>query len=243
MTIVAWWVHQFFKTNIMKKQSILALAILVSGFTFSQEKESKFVIPKNTIELTGNVGVVHQKRDRDNSPSFDEKAESFNFNISPNIGYAIKDNLITGLGLSYSQFTNKAVVNSDMLSEFKSNGDRYGFYTYLKKFFPINNKLAMSLRGEVRYWFGDSQHKSIRDGITTIDSSVNSNGCFFGIRPGVNWFISKKMILKANFGAIGYSVDESNIKTEEDNYDTIAKIFNFSLNSNTFSIGLTFLLN
>ena len=57
-------------------------------------------------------------------------------------------------------------------------------------------------------------------------------------------FVTKKILLKATLGSIGYSnIERTNYIEEEYESENTSKRFNFVLNSTQFTAGLTFLLN
>ncbi len=227
------------------KNTVLFLALFIYSLSFSQKKDT-FLIRKNTIEITGDTSLWLNTNERESTnENYTGEYDNLNFNFSPNLGYAIKDNLIIGLGAGYGHNYNKSKHENNNPSKYKSEGNSYSVFSYVKKYVPLNNKLAIGVRGEVSYSHTDSKSKSY--GNTTEDESYRHNesdGIFIGLRPDISFFIAKKIILKANIGALGYNSSKSkNNIGEEDEYENKSKRFNFSFNTANLGAGLTFLLN
>ncbi|WP_019037342.1 outer membrane beta-barrel protein [Psychroflexus tropicus] len=149
----------------------------------------------------------------------------------PELGYAVADNLLLGLGASYNY--NKSEFDSSF--DYRTTEtNSFGFTPYIEKFFPLNSDFALSVRGEVRYLFGNSTF-----GNNSNASESDTNSFFIGFRPGINYFVSERVFLQANFGALEYD----SIKNEDD-FVNVNKSNGFGLNLNTSSLffGINILL-
>jgi hypothetical protein len=202
----------------------------VASFGFAQDDQDNFTIQKGQWNLEGSFSINSSQRDIDRIDFENSSSENFNFSISPELGYAVADNLLVGLGVSYnyskSEFNQ---VTDDRTSEANS----FGFTPYIEKFFPLNADFALSIKGELSYSFGKQTNKrSIGTSETDFDSF------FVGFRPGINYFVSDQIFLQANFGALGYESfkNEDDLNVNENN----AFLLNLSTSSLFFGINILF---
>lgn len=226
------------------KNIILILTLFTCTVSFSQKKKGDFLIKKKTTEITGDISLLIGD-DNYNSETFYSGSErqTFSLSFSPNFGYAIKDNLIVGIGARYGHSYSKQIFYDEEFSENKSNSNLYSVFPYIKKYFPLGKKVALSLRGEIGYSHLDQEYYGYSPDALVVITSNKHDDYFIGLRPGVNLFITPKIMLKANLGYIGYTTSERiyNIGNENEREHN-NKEFNFLLNSTQFSAGLTFLL-
>lgn len=219
----------------MKTSITLLLLILFTSIIFGQDKKEEFSIEKGTWSIEGNLSINTQNSESFNETS-DSNTDNFNFSISPTIGYAIKENLILGLGISYgyskSEFENK---NSQNLNQDFSRNNSYGIFTYVKKYFPVSNKFALHLQGEARFTFGNNTFDDFYD----IERTSETELFFVGIRPGFNYSLTKNLLLQANFGSLGYDYFKAEI---DDVNSQKANSFGFNFSSSSLIFGLTVLL-
>ncbi|GAB1856634.1 hypothetical protein MHTCC0001_14690 [Flavobacteriaceae bacterium MHTCC 0001] len=217
------------------KNIVLILAAFMCSLSFSQQKGNNFLVKKKTTEISGNIHLWHNSQERE-----DFKTTFFNFNFMPSFGYAITDNLIIGVGGAYGNGYHK---NNDF-NEKRSTQNSYSIFPYVKTYFPVSKKFAFSLTGEFRYTHRDNKYNTFDVNNNFVSSSLGTqNEYFVGLRPGVNLFITKRLILNANLGAVGYSKVKGKEAVGEDSESAFTSTsFNFSLNNTNLSTGLTFLL-
>jgi long-subunit fatty acid transport protein len=216
----------------MKKLLLITL-LFVNGITIAQNeklKEEKVNIDKGTWSFGGQLSLNLYNSEFE-SNGITQESDNSGISINPEVGYAIQKNLIIGLGLGYSYFENEN--NND----FVISTNKFSIYPYVKKFIPVNNNLLFSVRGEVRFI------KTNYDNSNSNLSNSNSDQTFFiGFRPGITYFISEKLALEANIGALGYSrltrdFDPANLDK------ATANSFNFDFNSNNLLFGFTYFMN
>ncbi|TXD82974.1 porin family protein [Subsaximicrobium wynnwilliamsii] len=204
------------------------LFLVITASIYGQDNEEKFLIETGTWNLEGSFSINSAKSEFFENDNL--KSEFFGFSISPKVGYAIQDNLVIGLGLGYSysesEFGNQQALNSDR------NSNSYSIFPYIKKFIPIGKKMAFHLQGETRYSLGSTNFEN--SGIEERESK----SFFIGIRPGVSYFLSKSILLQANFGQLGY---ENNQIKVGDTDDSETDVFGFDISSSNIIFGLTVL--
>jgi hypothetical protein len=212
----------------MKQLVILAL-LSISLNTFSQEEKEKFSIDKGAFLIEGsfNINSTNTQNYGDN----ERESDAFGFGFYPKIGYAVNNNFILGIGLGYGYNKSDA---EDFLSVFDSKSNTYTITPYAQKLFPISKSFALKLSGEFTY--GLSKHNTKRE-----DQSFNteSKQILIGVRPGINYTLSHKIMLHANIGYLGYEHQEFEVNNEEDQK---RESFGLNLSTSDLTFGMTFIL-
>ncbi|MFI1773266.1 outer membrane beta-barrel protein [Thalassobellus citreus] len=216
----------------MKNKLIIAL-LLVGSTVFAQNTEEKFEIPKNQWTLGGNVSFNSRSSEYENNSvnsinKYENKAKGFG--IKPEVGYAISNNLILGLGVGYlySEYEN---INSE---EYQTK--TYRVTPYVRKYFPLNERFAFNIQGELS--FSDSERKTKEEGSTNFSSIGKGNDFFVGLRPGITYSLSHKIYLNATMGTLGFT----NSKWESDSSKDKTDVFDFNLGTSNLAFGLLILI-
>lgn len=210
----------------MKTNLIIAL-LFVSSTVISQNSEEKFKISKNQWILGGTIGFNYQNSE--NPSSVNQKLKSNSFNVRPEIGYAIGDNLVIGITSGYGYGNSKGEDPN-----FENKRNTYALASYIRKYFSVNKKLAFNLQGEISY----SQSKQTIQQTNDL-TNYSGKGFFIGIRPGITYGLSDKILLQTNFGSLGYSNSKSTNNSQE-----TSKSNSFGLNLSTSDVyfGVLFVL-
>lgn len=216
------------------KKLLLSAILLASTMTWSQEKEEKLIIEKGTWGLSGQISTGYVKSTLENVPNL--KNTNFSFNLFPSTEYFISNNLSLGISLGYGQFTSKS---SDTNFNNENNTNTYTIAPYVKKYFPITNRFAFSLQGELNYTYSDS--KSTNNNTPTIIGGDFHNNYAINLRPGISFFVSKNIALQANLGLLGYYHTNRKVRTD-DSQKSSNNGFNFSLNSSSILFGVSLYL-
>ena len=214
------------KEKAIMKKLLLSTMLLALSFAYGQEKNEKLTIEKGTWYVGGNFSLGHTNSEYEDSS---ETSKYFNFNFSPKIGYTINDNLIIGLGIGYG-YTESELENSTNNPANTTN--HFRVFPYIKKHFPVGEKLTVSLQVEFRYSYSEYENNDILNSY-----SGHTNEYFIGIRPGITYFLNKKLAIEANIGSLGYTNG-----TQE--YGNPPKrtwnSFNFNINSTDLMFGLSY---
>lgn len=201
----------------MKNLLLIAVFFAAVATSHAQDDAENVFITKGTYELGGSFSLGFNKSE---IKDVDSENQNFFMNISPNLGYAIKDNLLIGLrtGFNYSEATRSFDGNLD----FATRG--YSFAPYLKKYFSITEKFAFSLQGEAGLGFASSDDR-------------RSTQLQIGVRPGLNYRLSNRLAFNTQIGFLGYN----NEKTEGDNgFERNSNRFNVTLNNADFLVGINY---
>lgn len=203
------------------KKILFFLMLSVTAISFAQE-ESLLFISKGTFELSGSFSINALDSEQEAGIS---SRQSFSLTVSPQLGVAISDDFILGLGLGFN-YAESELTDGDFNNEF--NARRYSIAPYAKKYFSITKSFAFNIQGEINYSFRDSN----------IDpSGLNSRDWFIGFRPGLNFRLNDKFALQAQLGTLGYS---RSINALDTNNESSTNNFGFNLSTEQLNFGLLF---
>lgn len=210
----------------MKK--LLLITLLIANTIYAQEKKEKANILKNTWLIGGKISLNATNAETTNNNTINTY-ETYGIVLNPEIGFTIKNNLVIGLGLGYEYYKNE---NTDAFN-FSTSRNVFSITPYIKKFVPINTNLLFSLKGEVKFSMDENKNSD-------STNFYSSNSIFIGFRPGITYFLSKRISLDANIGSIGYSHFNRELNTY--NESNKSNSFNLNLNSSDFLFGFTYYL-
>ncbi len=210
------------------KKLLLCTMLLALSFANAQEREGnkKLTIEKGTWYVGGNISFGHDSSEFEDSP---EASKYFNFNFSPKVGYTINDNLILGLGLGYGYSKNEI---ENTINNPANTSNNFRIFPYIKKHFPIGEKLTISVQGEFRYSYSEYENNDVFNSY-----SGHTNEYFIGVRPGITYFLNKKLALEANIGALGYTNSTQKYGNPP---KRTSSSFNFNINSTDLMFGLSY---
>lgn len=132
---------------------------------------------------------------------------------------------MVGSRLQYQNVKNNGTsISPNTTSSFVATNESIWLIPYIRGYKGIGKELSLYLQGEVgynRFWGTyqqDNQPVRKSDGNTLV----------IGIRPGITYFLGKKLAFEASYGFLGYSFTERKIDGER-----YSKTNNFGLNLNT----------
>ncbi|WP_298371240.1 autotransporter domain-containing protein [uncultured Lutibacter sp.] len=213
----------------MRKLFIIAL-LITFGISFGQEKKEPLNIEKGTWNLGGNFTYSNSSSETNNT-STNAENDQFYIGFYPQVGYAIKNNLIIGMGVGYEYRKNENYYSETEIYNSKQNG--IVVFPYVKKFFNVNTKVSFHLQGEFRMSKTWNDNNDLSN-LTSNDN--NTRSLFVGVRPGLTIFLAKKLALETSIGALGYSTGKNKADSRETKFDS----FSFNLNPNNLVFGLSY---
>lgn len=208
----------------MKKQLYLfaaALLLLCTALT----PEARAQIKKGDILLGGNLSFYHARDEGANSVGSSETI----IGLYPSFGKAIKDNLVLGLNLEYSQVHWKA----NAAPEYLNNTDTYGGGVFVRRYKYLGSGFSAFIQGDLNYLY--TKQKQRNSGGTTT-SNLKTNAINAGFDPGIAYAISKKIQVETGFQNLVYA-NYSHSKSSS--YDTADPTPIPGTTSHSYSFGTT----
>ncbi len=151
----------------MKTKTIVISLMLLGYFGYGQEKTENFVIEKGSWTLGGELGYGEHKT----TNSYEDRREK-TLKIAPEFGYAIMKNVLVGLEFVYN-YTGPDEPNTN-----DPQITTYGVTHYLRKYFPINQKLAVQLQGELGFYKGTIEgRQTVNQSSETFSMGMRTGCC------------------------------------------------------------------
>ena len=202
--------------------------IQVFLFFFFAISISKAQPTAGTIFVGGDIGlsVGKDKTKNDNTTTTNYKKTDYSF--LPQAGYFIDDILAVGarVGMSGNVYKYEGNYSYDKVSS------SYFVLNPFARYYIINQKGGLFAEADMSFEFGTS--KTVYNDNTDEDNSTN---IFLGMKPGVYYYISDRIVLQAFYGWFGY---QSLINKEDNDTKDINNTFGFDLSSNSFAFGFVY---
>ena len=194
----------------MKKNLFALITLFAFGFSNAQvSDDNEAGFSTGDIFVTGSVGFSNSKV---------ENLSTDSFTFSPKAGYFINDNIALGITVGYSKAEN--LFNNYDITETVTTMQTGAFGRY---YFMPANRFSVFTQLSLNYIVEDIDYSGLN-----ILSTYTSRGFNVAFAPGINYFISNRFALEANFGIIEYT----SLKTENPG------IMSDDISSNSFSLGL-----
>lgn len=218
----------------MKKVLFFGIfGIFCTTFGQDQKLENRLNIEKGTWFTAGSISFSSNESKSENLTNFYD-AENLGFNLAPKIGFALKRNLVAGVGIDYGRTKyNNSNVNVGNLKTSEFLNQSFNVSPYLRAYKGLGQNIALFLQGEFGYTRGWSE-------ISRSDQSESTstqNRYSLGIRPGLTYFMSKKLALETSIGNLGFSKFDSDGSNQA---TSSGSNFNFSLNTSDLFVGVAY---
>lgn len=165
--------------------------------------------------LAGSVGYS-------NSTQGDNTTSSFN--ISPEFGKMISEDLGLGINLNYMSLTDENDAN-----EQKTDVSEFGINLFARKYKGLSDNFKLFAQLNVGYFSGETKQSNPNN-----DSKSSYTGFDVNIRPGIQYWVYDTFSILATFGELGYRT-----QTDKDDNDNSVDSSEFGLNVNgNLSFGL-----
>ena len=175
----------------MKKVLLSALAVFAFTFANAQEEETKSNggFAQGDLFITGAFGFSSTSMDEDKSSSFE---------IAPQIGYFLTENIAIGGKIGYASMKAESgdVDTMDMSGLTLGAFGRYYFT-------PANQ---FSLFGQLGFDYSSMDNK-------LADTKVNTFGAGLGL--GMNYFVSSNFSIEAGIGLLGFESSKADFDGAE----------------------------
>ncbi|MBR9915272.1 MAG: porin family protein [Algicola sp.] len=196
------------------KKLLLMTAIAVFGFTNvnAQDENTTGGFAEGDVYVSGTVGF--------NSASQDEVKEN-NLTFSPAVGYFISDNIALEFNLLFGSQKQEVGDAEDKQSQFGAGvGATY--------FFTPSNQFSFTLGAGVAY-------VSSKEEFEGIDDELKTNSFGIAVSPGVNYFVSDCLSLRASIGALSYTSSKADFEGAE-----ALNTFGLNLDLSDINFGVTY---
>ena len=173
----------------MKKFILSSLAVFIVFLSQAQ-------IKKGQVLLGGSLGFGHSASDYDSS-YYQPGTKLTTFNISPSVGWAIKDNLLFGVEATYTH--QKSTTQ-------QPTGNNYGDVNsftggvFIRKYKYLGSGFSFFAQSSVDLTYGHTKYVSPNP----VNQSQNSYGFAIGFYPGVAFALSSRWQLETGFPNVGY---------------------------------------
>lgn len=157
--------------------------------------------------------------------------DQMSFRINPSYGRFISDKWQLSVTGTY-RYSSSLITYQNSDNYFKGTVNTFGGSLGATRFFEITDKLYFHLGGQLSYEYSLGKQESYF--IDYQKSDYASSDASISIRPGFSYFPNKKLMIFANIGALNYSM-QTNLTVFQVDHRV-----NFSLNSNSISIGAGF---
>lgn len=157
--------------------------------------------------------------------------KSFNFYLSPKVGYFLHDNFAVGLGIEYGYSKGTSSVED---AEAVTKGHSWAISPFARYYFVETGNLSFFAEGSVSIGWYKSVYKAgsySQDSPKNVDVMVN-------VMPAVAYNFSEKFSIEASLGGIGYSSTKSSYTKDngdEDKSTDSGLNISFGLENLTFS--------
>jgi hypothetical protein len=227
----------------MKK--ILILTALLTGVcTFAQEvmEDEKLILKSGTVNLGGNLNFGTSNQDFSSETNQNINKNTL-FRIQPRFGYFVVNNVEIGIALDYTHVNQNSLQQRQPVTESENTTTTFGIIPYIRGYKSINKNLLLFVQGEIGYSTIQSEFQNNSRNIST----GSGNEFRIGIKPGITYFISKRMALEASLGGLTYNNSNQDFESRNDDNtfnqsDSSGNSFNFSINPSDFLFGLSIYL-
>ena len=182
----------------------------------------------------------------------DVESEGYTVNVSPMLGYAVKDNLVAGIKFGYSRNLLRLDEGGISLggdSGLSLNAENY--YTlkhtyegsmFLRQYIPFGSNMRFALFTEAQLVFGGSQAKYLAH-VPVKGTYETSFSTALKITPGVAAFITNDVAIELNVGMMG--VTFMTVRQTHNQVETGKRnesLMNFKINLLSIGLGLAIYL-
>lgn len=178
------------------------------------------------------------------------KGETYDFKVSPMVGYAVTNDMVVGGKFAYARsFADlknaELVVDADPVTsvqDFYSLGHNYYGTAFMRNYFSMGNSRRFGFFSEVQLQLGGGQKKVTSGTGTDLTGSYETN--FYinaGVVPGIVIFLNNYSALETTVGILGYNYTHTKAQRNRV-YDSerSRSYANFKINLFSVTFGVSF---
>ncbi|MEJ8804040.1 outer membrane beta-barrel protein [Pontibacter sp. H249] len=213
----------------MKKILLSGLLALISVGAFAQTTQG-------SISVGGDMGLgSHATSNINNEYSDDTKG--ININLSPSVGYFVKNGLEIGLRTTLSFGSSTTQHNrSDVKNKINSFG--YGLGPFVTKYVPITERLHFTATGGFGFDHERTKNPDLDQKLLTT-----TTGYYVSAAPGLTFFATEKLGFSIAMGGISYTTSTEKVKYNSPETETTRDNFNLTFSPGSSHIGIRYYIN
>lgn len=173
-----------------------------------------------------------------NNVTVTEETKTTSFEILPEIGYKLNDNMAVGtvIGLTYSNIDYPTEENISH----SLKGTYFNFKPYFRYYFAQWDKVSLFADAQIGFVTGKATEERSGNGVT-VSSDVKSTEYSFAVVPGIAYQPTEKISIVAKLGkGLGYWHTKDTTPTDNGNGGTYdVDVINNEFGLNLKSLGLT----
>lgn len=135
-----------------------------------------------------------------------QEISAFNFNLEPQMGWFVRDNVAVGLGLTTGFSQNRLTSSFGSQSEFIQRNLTLGLRPFVRNYAMLGPKVGVFLETSLNVGYTRQASESL----TTSGSRLEWSGRTFflqaGLRPGVTYFLGRRFAVEATTGFVGFNL-------------------------------------
>lgn len=181
-----------------------------------------------TVFVGGDIGLSVGSNKSKNDNTTTTNYNKIDYSLLPQLGYFVSDIIAVGarIGISGDRYKYEDNFAYDKVSS------SYFVFNPFARYYIINQKGGLFAEADMNLGFGKTKTT-----YTNIIDEDNSTNIFMGLKPGVYYYISDRIVLQAFYGWFGF---RSNIDKEDNDNKDISNTFGFDLSSNSFAFGFAY---
>jgi outer membrane autotransporter protein len=184
----------------MKQKHFVILTALMLSISIISNAQIK----QGEKMLGGNISFLNST---DETEDADNKYTNSRFNITPQLGFGLANNWIVGIQAGYSS-TKETEEDEPEDWEEKTSGFSVG--AFARKFKPFNDYCGIFGQASFDYGFGKFES-------TEFEGEDKFSSISAQLRPGLYFLPTKKLIVEATFGQLGYTTTKTT--NDDDDYE------------------------
>lgn len=176
-------------------------------------------------QLIGLSGSFYQNQ---SSSQGHKNSSRIQYSIAPTYKFFIRDNFYLGTSLS-----NSSISSYNYSSNSKNltlDSKQYNFELNAGKFFPLNEKLFLSINSGIFVGYQESRYQQ--------QNNVTNYGSTYGINifPSLNYFLNDKWMISTSFGNLYYNLTN----TRSSSINSTSSSFGLNLSNSSLSLGIIY---
>jgi hypothetical protein len=215
------------------KKIIFTLLIGLMSASFVQAQ-----LDQGTKYLGGNFNLGFGSSSNKVGSETTDGPKTFNFGITPTLGFFMQDNLMLGLGIGYS--SSSMTTKGDGVTEpdeQKVSTGMFDISPFVRYYMMPTEKMGFFVNAGFGVGFGKMKDEVTMGGTTTTDE-MKLSAFSVGVTPGVVFFISEKVAFEATFGGLIYSSSKATYTINDTDFEDKTSDFGLEINPANFTFGV-----